>query len=842
MFGIAGARSKSACRKRAGGAGSARGRARWLAAPFLVVLAVAVFAPASAWASDTMTGTVVDSVSSSGVSGVTVTARDVTTPANPAVGAVTGASGQYTLSGLANGDHYYLEFSSSSYSPQYSDGTGADDSTPDPSKAGYDFAASSGGTIDQIEIVAGGGINGIVTDNVGGAVITNDVVDITTPAGAGLEGEGEITQADVDSNGDYYVDGLPGASDYLVEFVPSQGSEQSLYYPGTYGPGAATLVSVTAGSNTTGINQTLAANSVTINASITAPSGHTLGEPEILLYSDSGTLIDEESHATTTFTLPPGTYYVEGEDTTAADHIGAEYYGGSTTLTGATAITLGAGQSLAAAIALPAAAGAITGTVSGPTGANLADTLVFAVPAQDMALFGTDGDELLFEGESVPVALIAEEDGGSIAVVQPNGSYTLSNIAAGSYYVGVISEGGAGYASGWYAAAGPVPAWEESAPIGVGDTGTTPNINFALPQGGSIAGSVTQATNGAPVGSVLVEVYDAAGNPVTGAVTDNSDGTYLVGGLLPGTYYVEFDTAPALSEYDTLVALEEGGAFFSGLRNLGVQYYKNSATLAGATPVTVAGGSNTRGVDGVLTAAGEIGGTVTSATNGTGLPGVTVDVLDSKGDVVESTTTGAGGAYEVGALSAGTFYVEFDGTTTGQGGYVAQYYGDKATLKGSAGVAVTGGAESSGINAALVPFSAIGVPTESKGSLKGLSKRAVSLKFKVTAGVYGAPDLASFKVTLPKGFSFVKKKLAKDLSLGKGVRFVYTLKGLSLTISVVKPEPAFIVSIKAGGITDTKKLAKKAKKRKVKSETIKLSVTDTAGTATPLSFLVKKPR
>jgi hypothetical protein len=210
--------------------------------------------------------------------------------------------------------------------------------------------------------------------------------------------------------------------------------------------------------------------------------------------------------------------------------------------------------------------------------------------------------------------------------------------------------------------------------------------------------------------------------------------------------------------------------------------------------------------------------------------------------LIESTTTTTGGAYEVSGLSAATFYVEFDGTTAGQGGYVTQYYGDKATLKGSTNVAVSSGQESSGINAALVPLAAIGAPTESRGSLRGLSKRAVALKFKVTAGRYGAPELASFKVTLPKGLSFDKKKLAKDLSLGKGVRFVYAQKGSSLTISVVKPEQTFTVSIKAGGITDTGKLATKAKKRKVKSETIKVSVIDTAGTATQLSFLIKKPR
>jgi hypothetical protein len=60
------------------------------------------------------------------------------------------------------------------------------------------------------------------------------------------------------------------------------------------------------------------------------------------------------------------------------------------------------------------------------------------------------------------------------------------------------------------------------------------------------------------------------------------------------------------------------------------------------------------------------------------------------------------------------------------------------------------------------------------------------LKLALASGSKGAPDLVSFKLTLPAGFGFNKSKLGKDLALG-GVAHGYTLKGRSVTIYLSKP-------------------------------------------------------
>ena len=86
--------------------------------------------------------------------------------------------------------------------------------------------------------------------------------------------------------------------------------------------------------------------------------------------------------------------------------------------------------------------------------------------------------------------------------------------------------------------------------------------------------------------------------PITGAGTPNSsfagsDGRYSVGGLAPGKYRVEFSSLCVLSP----------GGFVS-------QWFDGKTTRGQATPVTVASGKSTAGIDATLAADGGISGSV----------------------------------------------------------------------------------------------------------------------------------------------------------------------------------------------------------------------------------------
>ena len=109
-------------------------------------------------------------------------------------------------------------------------------------------------------------------------------------------------------------------------------------------------------------------------------------------------------------------------------------------------------------------------------------------------------------------------------------------------------------------------------------------------------------------------------------------------------------------------------------------------------------------------------------------------------------------------------------------------------------------------------------PSVASGSLGGIGAKQVALKFKVDAGA-NTGGLKSFEVTLPKGFSFVSKKLKTGVKLGK-LNFTYKLTGDALTVTLKSAQKTFNASFGGGAITTTSVIAKNAKAQKIASEKI----------------------
>jgi hypothetical protein len=72
----------------------------------------------------------------------------------------------------------------------------------------------------------------------------------------------------------------------------------------------------------------------------------------------------------------------------------------------------------------------------------------------------------------------------------------------------------------------------------VGDVAAIPASNFPLASGGTITGTVTNATTSAPVASASVRVYSSTGLFVTSALTDGQ-GVYTTTGLPTGSYFLK---------------------------------------------------------------------------------------------------------------------------------------------------------------------------------------------------------------------------------------------------------------------------------------------------------------
>ncbi len=333
-----------------------------------------------------------------------------------------------------------------------------------------------------------------------------------------------------------------------------------------------------------------------------------------------------------------------------------------------------------------------------------------------------------------------------------NGSYQVKGLDAGTYYVTTRHFEYAGELYDNLPCPGGTPPGcnpTSGAPLQVTLGTTTSGIDFALARKGHISGVVRDASNNAPIGSVQLSIYDAAGNQVRWMYSAN-DGSYEATGLEPGTHYVK----AYASGYE--------GALYDGLPcPLGTC----NPTTGTAVPVTL--GNTTSGIDFDLVRAGKITGTVLSQ-GGEPLPSTYVNLYDAAGNYRGYDYTDADGRYEITA-EQGTWFVLAEGGSY----HVTQLYsaipcpGWSCTVTNGTPVPVAAGATTSGIDFQLVVARGIlGCVTDNVGNpLRGVaidlwSNTGVRL-FSTVTGVGGCyhllPDGGTYFVSTDSGLGAVEE-------------------------------------------------------------------------------------
>ncbi len=233
-----------------------------------------------------------------------------------------------------------------------------------------------------------------------------------------------------------------------------------------------------------------------------------------------------------------------------------------------------------AGVARAATTGSISGTVKDQSGDTLVGISVSVYPQ------GYSG------GPATGTASSASD-----------GTYTIDNLAAGSYWVEFYDATGT-YASQIYNDHNLGSGSMDYVTVTAGST--TSDIDAALQIAGKISGTVTDP-NGIPLTTVWACVYvDGAGGYFANAPA-GVDGTYTIGGLAPGSYNVEFiDFAD----------------------NYASQWYDGQADQSGAAVITVSGGRTTSAIDAVMQPdPGAVIGpmnAVLPAVSGTAAPGQTL--------------------------------------------------------------------------------------------------------------------------------------------------------------------------------------------------------------------------
>ena len=214
-----------------------------------------------------------------------------------------------------------------------------------------------------------------------------------------------------------------------------------------------------------------------------------------------------------------------------------------------------------------------------------------------------------------------------------------------------------------------------------------------------ISGTVTDAEGAGITGIVVTALeYDGDGGwAVVADTTTKKNGTYTIKNLPPATYTVEFR--------------DDDGTYVD-------EYYDDQRDIEDANDVPVAAGQSVSNIDAELEQTGFVSGTVTDE-QGEPISNIFIDFYSLDEDGFPSGegfggTTNDLGRYHVPFVAPGEYIIGF---TDLSGTYVNEYYDDQLSIFDGELVAVTAGADTTGIDAELALGGHLsGTVTDSEGN------------------------------------------------------------------------------------------------------------------------------
>ncbi|MGV8040769.1 MAG: carboxypeptidase regulatory-like domain-containing protein [Thermoanaerobaculaceae bacterium] len=271
-----------------------------------------------------------------------------------------------------------------------------------------------------------------------------------------------------------------------------------------------------------------------------------------------------------------------------------------------------------------------------------------------------------------------------------DGLFTLQGLPTGSYFV-KASRGysGSPYAGELYDDV-PCDPWctiTTGTPVAVATGGSVTGINFALKRLGGISGTIAKASGGT-LANAYIEAYNANGVVVDTTYSEQF-GQYSFPSLAPATYFVKVTASGYATEVYDNVLCDSGCVVTTG------------------SPVTVASGVMTAGIDIVLDLRGRISGTVTEDPGGGPIPGAGLVLYRQDGSWFRSTTSDSQGSYSFSDLKQGSYFVRATSAAHYDELYDNLPCETGCTATSGTPVAATVGTVTSGIDFALAPRGAI---------------------------------------------------------------------------------------------------------------------------------------
>jgi 5-hydroxyisourate hydrolase-like protein (transthyretin family) len=412
---------------------------------------------------------------------------------------------------------------------------------------------------------------------------------------------------------------------------------------------AVALLTTTLAAAVLGVAPAAHAADGTISGVVTG-SGGPLESVEVALYTynsqdsywEAFEYTDTDADGRYSITVAPGNYRVGFEDY-YNDHV-EEFFDDAADVDDADTIAVTSAGSAVASADLTAG-GHVTGHVTGPGGADLADIRVVAYQRQ------VDDDGYV---DYVWVRSGYTDD---------DGTYDVGGLAAGTYRV-AFSDGYVGeshtYASEYYDDASSL---ESAKDLTVTAAGTVPGVDATLALDAAVSGRVTDAA-GAGIEDAWVQALVKSGSEwdFVGSAWTAADGTYELDGLRAGTYRLRFAAVVDGQEAN--------------------EYYQNRGRLEYAKDVPLAVAGEATGIDARLVPGEHV---VETTVQNTVRPSITGS------PVVGSTLTASAGAW---SPTPTEYYYDWlrDGEFI-HGSYDSTYTLTAADLGKSITVLVTAGAE-----------------------------------------------------------------------------------------------------------------------------------------------------
>ena len=532
-----------------------------------------------------------------------------------------------------------------------------------------------------------------MTSSIAGTLTTTDGTTriFMAPAEAyrwnAAEAEWESMGSDLTGmDGRYEIDGLP-AGTYRVQF----GRWNSNFLPETYDDApdldSGTDIILPAATTISNINASLALASI-ISGTVTGPNGTTpLPDIHVSVYcwEDESARWNRTAFDHTDSNgfysiggLTAGTYRVKFEDPNG-NHL-SEAYNNATGVDTGTDIAVPASTTVTNINASLALASKISGIVTASDGV----TPLLGIVAEAHLWQETEG----WSGW---------EEMGS-AQTDSNGLYAIGGLTAGTYRIRFWSPSQS-YLSEAYNNATNL---DLGADIVVPVAATVANINASLTAYSKISGTVTGPGGTPPLADIQVEAHRWNGYEWSGkdAVPTDSNGFYLIEGLDPGTWRVDFEDSSGEYLYET---------------------YNNATNLDSGTDIVVPVETTVPGISASLATSSRISGTVTGPDGIAPLPDIQVAAYQpseyawqgwqSRG----SATTDIGGHYAINGLKPGSYRVLFQDESLS---YFEEAYDDAPDLDSGDDVVVPTSTNVAGIDASLAAAAKItGTITASAGGI-----------------------------------------------------------------------------------------------------------------------------